>query len=84
LRIITIKEFKERMGGYAKDLQTDKVILVANETYKDKSFLMIAPSVFLELEPMFLLSVRDKVIKALAEVSEKVSQKYRKIRKLRG
>ncbi len=82
MKIVSVEEFKKRVGGFVKEL--DKYLIVANENIKDRSFIVTSLNEYRQMA----LSAGDMVVveqidDAIEQISKKVSARYKLIRSKR-
>lgn len=83
MKIISSNYIRRKLGDVIKDLEDEKVIMIANETFQEKSFIIVKPSVLTNLDDESLFKLRKEISDALEQISKKVSIKYKKIRSKR-
>lgn len=74
MRVVTKIQLRRRLGAETKDLEKEKMFLVADETKHNNSFLIVHPSVF---EPFKGTQLYDDINRVISEVNKKISQKYK-------
>jgi predicted peptidase len=81
-KIVPSTQFKLNIGKHLKELKTENsgYFFVANETYMDKSFFVVAPYKMKDMaEDSGDKRTSEMVDAVLSELKEKVSKKYRGI-----
>lgn len=84
-KVITNKEFRIRSGKHVKDLRDEgSYLVVANEVYADRSFVVLSLSYFKDLlRRAGFLKVAGDIAMVESEISDKISLKYKLLRSKR-
>jgi hypothetical protein len=83
-KVLKVVEFRKKMPKEVRPVVENKeeYLFIANETYQDRSFIVTSPKHYIELnEKAGNKDAVDGVKAILESVKERVSNKYRKIRK---
>ena len=83
-KVLKVVEFRKKMPKEVRPVvdHEEEYLFIANETYQDRSFIVTSPKHYMELNKR---AGNDDVVSGvqaiLESLRERVSNKYRKIRK---
>ena len=83
-KIIKITQFKNNIGRLIDEMPSEEYFIVANETYQQKTFVVVTPDLLKKLsEKAGRYDIIASIDEGIEKIREKVSEKYRTIRGFR-
>ena len=81
-KVISTLDFKKRMKENLESM--DGYMIVANETFKDRSLVVVEPEVMVGLcIRSGNVNYAKGIVQAIDDIGKRVSEKYRKIRSIK-